>query len=910
MKTTSWTILCVDDEPNFGDVVREALHETAYNVVSKQTPADMLAFLEEHHDEVAFILSDFRMPQMDGLQLREIVNKKWQDIPFAIISAFVDRDMALKGIDLKISAFLSKPVSSQELQKSIEKNIAGRLQDLAERAALRIGFLEEAGDILADLEPLILRLESTPADENMLSAIYRNVHTIKGASGVLERPEFTAFLHSYEDLLTKIRNHEVEAHGGVISALLAGFDKLSEALRMLNADQRCDLRSLDLSRIFVNIQRPSGAEAGSLGADREDSRTEGAAGDTSNKKEGVQVPLHLLDEFMDLSGEITVIRNMVNKLVMSLSKKIQNDDDLARLSDLLDEMHKINSEMQGQISELRKTPANHTVRRVPRLIRDLTKQLGKEVRLTVRGGDLRLDTSLAQTLSGCLTHMIRNCLDHGIETPSDRQQAGKKAVGEISIQFSETDDLIRVRLDDDGRGINPKKIAAKLVQQGLYNDSQIAAMPDTAIIQHIFASGFSTAEKVTDVSGRGVGMDMVLSSIQALGGAVSVHSQVGKGTSVIMDMPVPKSVVIISALIVEQSGERFAIPQDNLVRLLSLDSDRQQTDIRNLEGSQVLLLQDRLLPLKHLGDVLNLPKSEKKEGDPTFVVVLRKEDQQFAFIVDAINDAEDIVVKRVPHFVQCNRAYKGATFLGDGSVGLILDVEGIAERAKLLQRSSIAAAEDVSKASAGTAASYGSDLLIVGLSTPGLFAIPLSAVYRLEHLPMSQIEDAAGIKACIYRNQVMRLLDISKTLKLGELAATQNASIPVLVVNVSNRFFGLMVDRIVDLAPQSRELDVDGFASSGVAGVTIVNDQSVSILDVCGILELEGLGRWLEVVPQALPDNPRRERAAGTLDTANAVPVVLPVTETAELDHLREAKANDSETVTEEMDLSSGWGLF
>ncbi len=400
-----------------------------------------------------------------------------------------------------------------------------------------------------------------------------------------------------------------------------------------------------------------------------------------------------------------------------------------------------------------------------------------------------------------------------------------------------------VILSDDGGGLDPERIREKLVSKGLFTADALATMPTKTVLHQIFLPGFSTAAVVTDVSGRGVGMDMVMSTVQELKGRIDIDSVVGQGTQFNFRIPVPKSVTIINSLIIRHATQCFAVPQDNIVRLLRLSDERQKQDVSHLEGSSILKLDGDLLPLVNLSQLLQLPNGSDGAEDMQILIV-NSESGRFALAVDEILDAEDIVVKPLHRSVDEVGAYAGATFLGDGSVGLILDIQRLTKR---MAGSQTAEADgqtsSIENADAGNVAVVDHDYLLFELDTPGLFCLPLSRVFRLEDFDRHQIKHSGGRPALIYRDQIMPLIDVAGVLGMpasGNRMQDQEDKQSLFVVRSDKGYFGLWIRNIVDVARATGEVDTNVSSCSGVLGVIVVNHHTATVIDEIAIIQLAG----------------------------------------------------------------------
>ena len=422
VNTQDYCLLLVDDDQDFLDVLTDFARTTGFQLITANSAKAALSVIKSRHHEIAMVISDFQMGEMDGLSLRRALLPEYKEIPFAILSGYVTREQALEAMDLKICAFMEKPPNMTDVQKLIMKESAERIAALAEKRTLEAMFVTESTSILEDIEPLILSLESDPNDPDTLNTIFRLVHTIKGSSGVLDSDVIYRFAHKFEDLLSKLKSGIMVVTPEIVTALLRGFDVLGAMVGAVNDRRLGQFDAEGLASIFELQATAVGAEPD--GAAGQPVQVKEASPDkappkksVTNDRDVIRVPIATLDEFMELSGEITVIRNMVNRLVRTIEKEHPGNRNIGHLGELLEEMHKVNSAMQNKIVDLRKVPLKNTFKPLPRTVRDLSKSLSKEIQLAVEGEDLRVDTTISQTLSESLIHVIRNAADHGLETP-------------------------------------------------------------------------------------------------------------------------------------------------------------------------------------------------------------------------------------------------------------------------------------------------------------------------------------------------------------------------------------------------------------------------------------------------------------------------------------------------------------
>lgn len=573
------------------------------------------------------------------------------------------------------------------------------------------------------------------------------------------------------------------------------------------------------------------------------SRNPEAAADT------IRVGVNLLDRLMNLVGELVLARNQL----LQFSNSTQD----AGFQTVSQRMNLIATELQEEVMKTRMQPIGNVWNKFPRTVRDLALSCGKDVRLEMEGQDTELDRTIIEAIKDPLTHLVRNCIDHGIELPETRKQLGKASSGVLKLRAFHEGGQVNIEITDDGAGLNAERIRQKAIERGLVPAQQAARMSDRDIFNMIFLPGFSTAEKVTKVSGRGVGMDVVKTNVEKIGGTVDVQSAAGKGTTV--HMKIPLTLAIIPALIVTTAGDRYAVPQVNLLELVRLEGEQVRTAVEQVNGAPVYRLRGRLLPLMDLRSELRVeadrghaetPNEFSRECQSVNIVVLRADDGQFGLVVDEINDTEEIVVKPLGKQLKSINAFAGATIMGDGKVALILDVLGLAQRANLVSGvRDQARSEKASVTSSAVQKSGHSAFLLFQHGESGRMAVDLSLVARLEEFPRSQIEIAGDQEVVQYRGQIMPLIRVSETLECAHRNMPANAqeSLQVVVYSARGRSVGLVVDHILDIVEEPFEMQRQT-SRKGIIGSAVIQKRTTDILDVPGLVAAAELGKFLETV--------------------------------------------------------------
>ncbi len=810
-------ILVVDDEAEILENLASIVGKLGFTAVTACNGQTAWEIIQNEGENIALVISDLRMPVLDGLELRKAMLEQWKAIPFVVLSSMVTKELALQALEYRISAFLDKPCENEAVIAVIQKESQDRVASLIEEAQMLAAFVSEAEVMTEEMESLILSLESDPSDPETVNRIFTFAHTIKGSSGFFTPDTVHRFTHKYEDYLSKFKTGVMAITPESVGVLLRGLDIIKKQLWVLKTKDRTPQNFDELLLVF----EPSKAAKVKMPAANGPSPVASPA-----KKEEIRIATHLLDEFMELSGEITVIRNMINKLVKTIEKEQGGNKNIISLSDLVEEMHKINSSMQDKIIDLRKVSLKNVFKPLPRTLRDLAISLKKEIAFKIEGDDLRVDTSLAEALSSSLIHMVRNSADHGIELPSERERAGKSPQGTLLLTARENGDEVVIRLEDDGKGLNPDIIKKKILEKNLKTQEQVEKMTLEEIHLMIFEPGFSTAAQVTDISGRGVGTDMVKKSVVKLGGRIDVQSDVGKGTQFEIHLPIPKSASIIASLMVRIHQQIFAIPQEAITRLIVLDAGNQKLMIRNFGGFEFIEIQGELCPIIDLEKILD--PSISSDRSRSSIVLLNSDQHSYGVWVEEILDVEDTVVKRLDRTLKNIPAYSGATFLDDARVGLILNVNGLAKMAHLKPSAANSHVEQKSELKSERA------VLVFDMRVSGIFGVFLDDVYRLEEIECSELQKSGNEYMIFYRDTLMpvkclaHLMGYSKTLTFSETSGR----LSLFVVRTGKNYLGLAVKNILDLVTARIEIDLLVKDRSTVLGASVVNGKTITLVEI------------------------------------------------------------------------------
>ncbi len=538
----------------------------------------------------------------------------------------------------------------------------------------------------------------------------------------------------------------------------------------------------------------------------------------------IRVDVAQLDKLMNLVGELVLARNQILSFTAEATEPT--------LQNASQRLNRITTELQASVMKTRMQPIENIWAKFPRIVRDVSRDLGKQVKLVMEGNETELDRTIIEAIKDPLTHILRNSIDHGFEKPDVRVAAGKAAEGLLVLRAYHEGGQVNIEIMDDGAGINVARVKSKAVEQGVITAEHAARMGEREVFNLIFQPGFSTAEKVTNVSGRGVGMDVVKTNIEKIGGAVDVMSERGQGTT--LKIKIPLTLAIIPALIVTAGGERFAIPQVSLLELLRLDRAAAQTKIEILYGSPVYRRRGQLLPLVHLDRELKLGESAAaKKFDDVQIVVVQADGRPFGLIVDAINDTEEIVVKPLGKQLKGIACFAGATIMGDGRVALILDVLGLAQFSKVI--SEVRDQAPLEKERTQERSGEKQTLLVFNAGRDTRMAIPLSTVARLEEFPRASVENSGGQEVVQYRGQILPLILVSKYLPSAEAAAVTTDPMQVVVYSESGRSVGLVVSKISDIVHEAITVR-RATRRNGIAGSVVIQNRVTDLLDVPGII--------------------------------------------------------------------------
>ena len=753
-------------------------------------------------------------------------------------------------------------------------------------------FITETNESLATLDVELVRLEREANDREILSNIFRLMHTIKGTCGFLGLPRLEAVAHAGENVLGKFRDGELSVSPEAVSLILKCIDHIrfliAELERTGAEPDGADTHLLEQIEAMENGSAPVPAlasaqaeappheppifdeggfpvaaellaelaalepelsaalqpatatsstpapepvrnaapEAKEQSAVTETARTPAAdTKDAAHAPGSIRVNVQVVENLMTLISELVLTRNQLLQ-TLRMQKSTEFKVPLQRLSH-------ITSDLQEGVTKLRMQPIGNAWSKLPRIVRDLAVETRKNIELVTEGAETELDRQVLEMIKDPLTHMVRNAADHGIEDPQTRRAAGKPETGTITLKAYHEGGYIVIHIGDDGRGLNVARIREKVLANGLADEAELAAMNEQQILQFIFRAGFSTAEKITSVSGRGVGMDVVRTNIERIGGTIDMKSSAGRGTTFLIKIPL--TLAIVSALIVETAGEHFAIPQVNVVELVRA-SERSATRIEMINRTPVLRLRDRLLPLVLLHDLLGLKRDAASATRDDFIIVIQVGATSFGIVVNRVFDTEEIVVKPVSQIIRGTAVYAGNTILGDGRVIMILDPNGLCTAAGQARFDN-----DAAKKTAHEEETHAGDLASLLLFRAGgaeLKAVPLEVVTRIEEIAGDAIEHVGGRTVVQYRGHLMPLVAINAAHEWKT-----NVRQPVLVLGDEGRAMGLVVDEVVDIVRDRLKVELAS-ATDGLKGSTIIAGKATDLVDTAHYLA-RGFADWL-----------------------------------------------------------------
>jgi two-component system chemotaxis sensor kinase CheA len=744
-------------------------------------------------------------------------------------------------------------------------------------------FLVESNEGLDRFDRDLIALEKDKTSRELLDSIFRAVHTIKGTGGVLGYEKLVSISHVGESVLSKMRDGVLLLSPEIATVLLAMADSLRRILEQIalngnEGDGDCSRVVQKLSELLKDVRpsadQPARDRVGDSPVQAKDRNSPPRLGEilvsaehcgaddvrvaVQLQEEGdprpvgeilvskrvvaplaiaealkaqiehhditsntIRVDVALLDKVMNLVGELVLARNQVLQFTGT-----QEDSGFLSTAQRL---NLITTELQEGVMKTRMQPIGNVWSKLPRIVRDLSVGCGKRVEVQMEGTETELDKTIIEAIKDPLTHIIRNAVDHGIEMPDVRVARGKSPDGRLMLRAFHEGGQVNIEISDDGDGIATEKLKAKAVAKGIITAEHAARMSEREVLNLVFAPGLSTVEQVSNISGRGVGMDVVKTNIEKIGGTVDVQSTSGQGT--LLKIKIPLTLAIIPALVVTSGGERFAIPQVSLVELVRCEGEQAGHSIEDVHGASVYRLRGNLLPLVYLNRELHISTAQGA-AQSVNIVVLQAGDRQFGLVVDDINDTEEIVVKPLSKQLKGVSCFAGATIMGDGRVALILDVLGLAQMARVVSE-----LREKSLAEHGAKSTDNLDAreswLLFRIGSGGRMAMPLSLVSRLEEFPVSQVERSTGQEVIQYREQIMPLIRLAQA--FGHGAVADSELLQVIVYSSHGRSVGLIVNEILDIVDQ--QVAVQHIHDAGaLRGTAVIQQHVTDLLDVPALL--------------------------------------------------------------------------
>ena len=749
-------------------------------------------------------------------------------------------------------------------------------------------FLAESVENLDQLDQDLVSLEKNPDDREVFARIFRTIHTIKGTCGFLAFGKLEAVTHIGESLLSRLRDGTLALRPEITTDLLAMIDAVRTILA--NIDRTGAEGDDDYADLIARLRRADDqAESAASAAPTEAAsdppttrktsapKPQGEAGapparakkvaakpaparprkravrpeaphdeappnpaeepDPAGSAEvlepaavptaaetAIRVDVRVLDHLMNLVGELVLARNQLVQRVSGSSDAL-----LLASSQRLDS---ITGELQEAVMRTRMQPISSIWQKLPRFVRDLSLKFGKEVELELEGEETDLDKSVIEAIKGSLLHLVRNAVDHGIEAPEIRASRGKPRIGTLRLQAHHEGGHVVIEVRDDGGGLDHQRILAKAITAGLVREEQAPELDARRIESFVFEPGFSTAATVTNISGRGVGLDVVRANVESLGGSIELKSDPGVSTTFRVKFPL--TLAIVSVLLVEARGHTIAIPQASVVELVRIGDGAADLGIEDLNGVAVYRLRGKLLPLVFLNRELGLDEAPDGQGS-RYIVVLHGDDRRFGLVVDAIRDSQEIVVKPLGPLL-AGAPFAGATILGDGRIALILDVFRLGLAAGVVAESRAHTIASQISTAVGERRQRARLVYLQGRNDERL-AVDFEAVTRLEQFPRSSIEWVGERQVVQYGDRILRLVDLQQVLPERRMVARDAAAdsvegtVPVVVCTVGGHLVGLVVHRIVDIIDETLKARRAG-SRDGVQACAVIRDRVTEILDL------------------------------------------------------------------------------
>jgi two-component system chemotaxis sensor kinase CheA len=773
-------------------------------------------FRAYHNIKGAAGMMEWEVLQHHVHQLENVLmdSKETSSIPKHLVGWFLKGNDATRSIMANESHDFTYNLPDEE---KLETKVSIPQSDLN----LPEEFFAEVNEGLERISAALIKLERGEGDKALVDSLYRDIHSIKGAVQLFGLEGASHLSHGMENSLEHVRNMDkLEIDKAHVSTLLLCVDLMNMCVQ--NPQDEAVLKEAQfMVKLLIPFSQVVPVKAIVQVEVKSETAVVETKGDADKVDTTIRVQVSLLDRLMTLMGEMVLVRNQVLQYS-------NNCDDLEFLN-LSQKLDVVTSELQEETMKTRMQPIGNILTKFQRVVRDLSGSLNKKINLQLVGVETELDKSLIEAVKDPLTHIVRNACDHGIETPDCRLQFGKSETGTITIKAYHEGGQVIVDISDDGKGLSRSKLIQKAIEKGLVTPEKADGMNDRDVQALIFAPGFSTAEKVTNVSGRGVGMDVVKSNIEKIGGLVDITSTEGKGTKITLKIPL--TLAIVPAMIIRTQNDRYAIPQVKLVELVRVE----KTAIEFVQGRPVYRLRGNILPLVNLKEILGAEASESDEA--INIVVLNSESQLFGMIVDEILDTADIVVKPLARFLKSISLYSGATVLGDGSVAFILDVLGIAQKhlGTSTHQDSNTMGDKYSDALSNELALK--EYVLISLGSQAKHAIPLSAVSRMEEIKTTSIELSGHQRVIRYRGGILRIVSLNEILGYPEIKNETDIT-QLIVAKVDEELIGIEVNQIIDVLSTRDYLDEALSTHEIITGNLVTATEIIVVIDVNKVFDL------------------------------------------------------------------------
>ena len=728
-------------------------------------------------------------------------------------------------------------------------------------------FILEAREIIDRLDGDFVRLEENPGDQALVGNIFRGLHTLKGSSGFFALKRLEKLSHAGESLLGKIRAGQATLDFDKSTRLLEMNDILRSIIEGVEAnhiepagdDQELIAALLgaipaEIKQTHDKISSPPTNEAPEIVLKPEPQPApeiqveyaepaEALMPNTPGQEVVVPVKVNpeVLDKLMNIASEMVLARNRLLPFSQQSSDKLFTS--AVRSIDLL------TLELQERMMKMRMQPIFHIWDKFPRLVRDVSAECGKKVRLLQEGSETELDRILLDSIRDPLIHLIRNSIDHSIESPEIRLQKGKSELAYLVLRAAHQNGIVIVEVIDDGAGVDYERVRQRAVSRGLISGEKAQLLNHKELIDLIFLPGFSTRDAITNLSGRGVGMDVVKNNIENIGGSIEVTSIPNEGTHV--KLKIPLTLAILPTLFVRSGGEIFLIPQNRILELVRFSPNQPNNGIEDFYGTPTFRLRDKLIPLLFLDEQLKMAKKPLKPKQKLFITLLNFNGTLFGLVVEEVLNIQDIVIKPLGELLRDMSNFAGATIMGDGEVALILDVDGIARKSGLVERLQANPIRQEER----YVPTVEEMISVLLFEIPGLnkIALPLDSIDHIIKLDPSQIQQNGSREVVYFNEQLMDLVRLDHYVSGGSKDSHLNhARVPVLTCHYRDRLYGLVVKQVTDIIEVPAKLHELATPQRGLNGCIIYNDQVINVLDLEEVLVMHNIQEESDEYPKVI----------------------------------------------------------